>query len=83
MSKLKFEPSDFKSVDDEGLGFDQVAADIANAKLDAWLSEATVVYARKNDNGYGGNWRLEPDTEFDTHRALLVNIEEIAKEPRG
>jgi hypothetical protein len=79
MSKWKFEPSDFISLNSRGLwGIidTSVIAGVANAKLDAWLSEARVMYGDTVINSWSGVRETR-----DTHRALLIDIEELPKEP--
>ena len=70
-AKWKFEPSDFNY---EAHLSNLYAAETANAKLEEWKREATVAYANLN---------FPPDIprNADTHRALLIDIEELSKEP--
>lgn len=76
--KWKFEPSDF---DDQLLmyGSTLIACEKANRKLDEWRKHATVVY---NAEGVDDGEAWEKKKYIDaTHRALLIDIEPLHKEP--
>jgi hypothetical protein len=83
MSKpFKFEPSDFMSAKGPSgrfVRFEDAAA-IANAKLASWLASAPVMHGRISPDG---DWEFESFTDeragVDTHRALLVDIQELPK----
>lgn len=72
--KWKFEPRDFCNPPS-----DKRYVDLANAKLDEWRAEATVVYGFQEISGEI-HWGIE-HSPGDTHRALLIDIEPLPKEP--
>jgi hypothetical protein len=72
--KWKFSPSDF-DLDADGYFHDEAARQ-ANLKLDEWRKQATVVIG----NPEIGTWSDVGDSA-DTHRALLIDITELPKEP--
>lgn len=79
--KLEFKPSDFEDcgpANHPGGVAEEKIASSANAALERMLSEATVVYSyRPNNEAHHGWSPVEDEDDADTHRALLVNIEEI------
>lgn len=81
--KLKFEPSDFTDQDIPCFSTPRKAADMANAKLDAWLAQAAVVYNHHTNNAWLASASGSTDENVmkfsHTHRALLINIEPIEK----
>lgn len=76
--KLKFKPEDFKehfgNTSDEEIYF---ITRIANYALVEMLLRATVVYGRMDTFIFSPNDLRDEDT----HKALLINIEPIVKEP--
>lgn len=78
---MKFTAKDFKGVTLGHHGatptIEQVAANIANAKLQAWLAEAPVVWGARTDDVY---YTREEMSDEITHTAKLVCIEEIKTE---
>jgi hypothetical protein len=85
--KWKFEPSDFDDNLNKPFVISRIkeltvweAADIANAKLDAWRREATVVYGLPKSDCYWCATNLTDHSRAGfTHRALLIDIEELPK----
>lgn len=92
--KLEFKPIDFCEKPDSdpncphGVGNDWCSgtflAIIANTRLAEMLKDAPVVYSEctedaKDFRGSFGWWTLAKTDKSDTHRALLINIEEIKK----
>lgn len=82
MSELKFTATDFKNVTLGHYGatptIEQVAANIANARLAQMLEACPVVYGRIPDEGKSFITITENrSASFDTHRARLVAIEPI------
>lgn len=85
MSKLKFTPIDFAGSTGNNfhVSWDDAAA-IANARLAEMLVSAKVVYGWFNGDGACRFSELKvigSDKGEATHRALLINIEEIKREP--
>lgn len=84
--KWKFEPKDFaphgaitpQRADSFNCSLDYMC-DRANAKLDGWRKEATVVLGASGD-GEPITWYNE-NIKDSTHRALLIDIEPIEKKP--
>lgn len=89
---FKFEPSDFAAIHKEAVknGYASYNAgdmweptdtlkmlvDAANAKLAQWRAQATVVYGKPEV----GAW-TDIENKLATHRALLIDIQELPKEP--
>lgn len=76
--KLEFKPEDFKEQSFAGTTTIIQAAYDANKRLAEMLSSATVVYNNEKSPKYNWSPTLIHD---DTHKALLINIEPIVKEP--
>lgn len=83
--KLRFKPEDFRSSKNINM-----ASVKANAWLDArekegWqlvnVKDAQVVYGELIDGKFESFDEQEKPNDFDTHRALLINIEELPKKP--
>lgn len=73
---MKFKPKDFESL--QNFGFDDMA-EIANAVLEAWLAEAPIVYGLCKTGSIQMFTESAPSNA--THKARLVCIEEIEKQP--
>lgn len=71
--KLEFVPEMFKLMNGESTNSERSAKE-ANEILNKWLKNATAVYRR---DLYWG----ERKRDTDTHKALLIKIEPIVKEP--
>lgn len=75
MNKLIFKPEDFNflriRMNDS---YEHEAARRANEALERMLSECTVVYAGAAKDRAWFDYRTEKE---DTHKAIIVNIEEI------
>lgn len=84
MSKLEFKPEDFNALYGDCPLTKMSIVKIANARLAEMLKDAPVVYfddeASMNEKGTIDCATRKPRNK-DTHRALLVNIEELPKEP--
>jgi regulator of replication initiation timing len=77
--KLTFQPEDFALCKDElsQERMTQRAAQIANARLAEMLEGAPVVFSATPNRG---RWDVEERaSQFHTHRARLVNVEELGK----
>lgn len=76
--RWKFEPSDFWNIDLSP----RFIADRANSLLDQWRKEATVVNGKikETNSGWDCAWTVGKSSA-DTHRALLIDIEPLHKEP--
>lgn len=81
---MKFKPEDFatifctkenekKSMDIEIL---KASSNVANAKLEEWLSAAHDVYGNDGSNKVGYIWTSTRNVS-DTHKAKLVQIVEL------
>lgn len=88
MSKLQFTAEDFSSFSEIYVGDDTFtaltlrASSIANARLAEMLKGAKVVYGHWSGvyRGFGESYSDKNNSE-NTHRALLINIEEIKRSP--
>ena len=74
--KWKFEASDFSFLDSNISMYEQAAHE-ANAKLDEWRRMEAVVYCRLDVEFLWSQSRADTDT----HRALLIDVEELPKGP--
>lgn len=77
---MKFEPKDFVMLNSEWESFSRTTfiADIANAKLEEWLSAAHDVFGNDGSNKVGYIW-TSTRNHSDTHKAKLVCIEQLDK----
>lgn len=85
MSKLQFTARDFAGSTEliDHISWKD-AAEVANARLAEMLSEAKVVYGTSSTRGLLPDVWSKSAVAYgvpDTHRALLINIEELKREP--